>query len=52
MYSALWRILPGNLWVKIAILTAAAAAVITVLMVFVFPVVDAGITVRQVTVNQ
>ena len=52
MYAALWRILPGHLWVKIAISTAAAAVVITVLMVFVFPVVDAAITVREVTVNQ
>jgi hypothetical protein len=52
MYAALWRILPGDLWVKIAILTAAAAVVITVLMVFVFPAVDMAITVREVTVNQ
>jgi hypothetical protein len=52
MYSALWRILPGNIWVKIAILTAAATVVITGLMVFVFPVVDTAITVRDVTVNQ
>lgn len=52
MYAALWRILPGNVWVKSAILTGAAAVVITVLMVFVFPVVDAAISVREVTVNQ
>ncbi|WP_298122675.1 hypothetical protein [uncultured Aurantimicrobium sp.] len=52
MYAALWRVLPGSLWVKIAILTAAAAVVITVLMVFVFPIVDTAITVRDVTVNQ
>lgn len=52
MYAALWRVLPGSLWVKIAILTAAAAVLITVLMVFVFPIVDTAITVRDVTVNQ
>ena len=52
MYAALWRVLPGSLWVKIAILTAAAAVVITVLMIFVFPIVDTAITVRDVTVNQ
>jgi hypothetical protein len=52
MYSALWRVLPGNIWIKIAILTVAAAAVISVLMIFVFPVVDTAITVRDVTVNQ
>lgn len=52
MYAALWRVLPGNLWIKIALLTAGAAVLITVLMMFVFPVVDAAITVREVTVNQ
>ena len=52
MYAALWRVLPGSLWIKIAILTAATAVVITVLMMFVFPAVDTAITVREVTVNQ
>ncbi|AWR22351.1 MAG: hypothetical protein RR853_05835 [Aurantimicrobium sp.] len=52
MYAALWRVLPGSLWIKIAILTATAAVVITVLMMFVFPAVDTAITVREVTVNQ
>ena len=52
MYAALWRVLPGNFWVKSAILTGAAAVVITVLMIFVFPAVDTAITVREVTVNQ
>jgi hypothetical protein len=52
MYAALWRVLPGSLWIKIAILTVTAAVVITVLMMFVFPAVDTAITVREVTVNQ
>lgn len=52
MYAALWRVLPGTLWVKIAILTGAAALIITILMMFVFPAVDTAITVREVTVNQ
>ncbi|MEG1391645.1 MAG: hypothetical protein RSC50_01925 [Aurantimicrobium sp.] len=52
MYAALWRVLPGSLWIKIAILTATAAVVITVLMMFVFPAVDTAITVREVRVNQ
>ena len=52
MYAALWRVLPGSLWIKIAILTGTAAVVITVLMMFVFPAVDTAITVREVTVNQ
>jgi hypothetical protein len=52
MYAALWRILPGSLWVKIAILSAAAIVVITVLMMFVFPAVNTAISVREVTVTQ
>ena len=52
MYAALWRILPGTLWVEIAILAAAAIVVITVLMMFVFPAVNAAISVREVTVTQ
>ncbi len=52
MYAALWRILPGSLWVKIAILSGAALVVIAVLMMFVFPAVNAAISVREVTVNQ
>lgn len=51
MYAALWRILPGSLWVKIAILTAAATVLITLLMVVIFPAVNAAISVREVTVN-
>lgn len=51
MYAALWRVLPGNLWLKIAILTAGAAVIITLLMMFVFPAVNAAISVREVTVN-
>ncbi|BDU10096.1 hypothetical protein AINA4_00170 [Aurantimicrobium sp. INA4] len=52
MYAALWRILPGSLWVKIAILAAAAIVVITILMMFVFPAVNTAISVREVTVTQ
>ena len=52
MYAALWRILPGTLWVKIAILAAAAIVVITILMMFVFPAVNTAISVREVTVTQ
>ncbi len=51
MYAALWRVLPGNLWLKIAILTVGAAVIITVLMMLVFPAVNTAISVREVTVN-
>lgn len=52
MYAALWRLLPGNLWIKIAIVSAAVIIAVTLLMVFVFPAVDAAISVREVTVDQ
>lgn len=52
MYAALWRILPGSLWIKIAILTGGAVVVVSALMMFVFPAVDAAISVREVTVDQ
>jgi hypothetical protein len=51
MYSALWRVLPGALWLKIVILSGAAIAVISALMFFVFPLIDTAMTVREVTVE-
>ena len=41
MYSALWRILPGPRWARITTLVAAGIVVIGLLMLFVFPAVDA-----------
>lgn len=52
MYAALWRILPGPLWVRISILVVAASVVIAALMMFVFPAIDAAIAPREVTVTQ
>jgi hypothetical protein len=40
MYAALWRILPGPVWVRIAILLVLLAAVLYLLAFFVFPWVD------------
>jgi hypothetical protein len=40
MYAALWRVLPGPLWVRILILVALAVAVLFALVEWVFPVVD------------
>lgn len=37
MYAALWRILPGPVWVRILILVVAAAALLAVLVEWVFP---------------
>lgn len=37
MYAALWRVLPGPTWVRIAILVVAAALVLAALVEWVFP---------------
>lgn len=37
MYAALWRVLPGSRWVKIAILSVLAIAVLSVAVEWVFP---------------
>ncbi len=39
MYAALWRSLPGPLWVKVLQAVVLGAIIVTVLMVFVFPVI-------------
>lgn len=52
MYAALWRILPGPLWVRVLILVALAAGVLTVLVLWVFPFVDAITAPQEVVVEQ
>ncbi|WP_308466767.1 hypothetical protein [Rathayibacter soli] len=41
MYAALWRVLPGPVWVRISILLILLAAVLYALVTWVFPWVDA-----------
>lgn len=52
MYAALWRILPGPWWVRLLILLVAAAAVLTALVFWVFPVVDQMVAPQDVTVDE
>lgn len=52
MYVALWKLIPGPLWVRIAIAVGAAVVVIAALMMFVFPWVDSFLAPREVTVKQ
>lgn len=40
MYSAIWRLLPGPMWLRIIISTILVATVVALLMTFVFPWVD------------
>ncbi|CAN5375299.1 hypothetical protein BH09ACT6_BH09ACT6_26710 [soil metagenome] len=53
MYAALWRILPGPVWVRVLILLILLVAVLILLALWVFPWVDVLLTPSQpVTVNQ
>jgi hypothetical protein len=50
MYVALWKVLPGPLWVRILIVTVGAVAVLAALSFFLFPWVDTLLT-RSVDVG-
>lgn len=52
MYSALWRILPGPLFVRILILMVLIAAVLFSLIEWVFPWVNAMLPISEATVGQ
>jgi predicted membrane protein len=51
MYAALWRALPGPVWLRILILIVAVAALLTVLVQWVFPWVQTFIEPPEVTVG-
>jgi hypothetical protein len=51
MYGALWRVLPGPLWVRIILLLILVVAVVFVLFTWVFPWVDGIINPIEVTVD-
>ena len=52
MYAALWRVLPGPVWLRIVLLVIAAAAVLTACVLWVFPLVDQLTTPADVTVEE
>jgi hypothetical protein len=51
MYAALWRILPGPRWLRVVILIGLVAAVLAVLVSWVFPFIDQLTTPPDVTVG-
>lgn len=51
MYGALWRILPGPWWVRVAILLVLLVAVLAALAFWVFPWVQSLIPIPEVTVD-
>ena len=52
MYAALWRLLPGPLWLRILLVIVMVALVLAALVLWVFPWVDTFISAPEVTVEQ
>jgi hypothetical protein len=51
MYVALWRVLPGPVWLRVILVLLLAAAVVFALFTWVFPWVDAILNPINVTVE-
>jgi hypothetical protein len=51
MYGALWRVLPGPIWLRILILLVGAAAILTALVLWVFPLIQPLVTPPESTVG-
>ncbi|WP_165877438.1 MULTISPECIES: hypothetical protein [Agromyces] len=51
MYGALWRVLPGPVWLRIILLLLLATAVVFALFTWVFPWVDGVLNPINVTVE-
>jgi hypothetical protein len=52
VYAALWRVLPGPVWVRILIVVVLVAAVLFALATWVFPWIDGMLNPQNVTVDQ
>ncbi|GAA3729263.1 hypothetical protein GCM10022239_02460 [Leifsonia bigeumensis] len=52
MYGALWRVLPGPIWVRVLILLVALAGVLFCLQEWVFPWVNSLIPIPDATVTE
>ncbi len=51
MYAALWRVLPGPVWIRILLLLALLAGVLFMLSTWVFPWVDSIVNNQEATVG-
>jgi len=51
MYGALWRLMPGPLWLRIILFILFFVIVLGVLVVFVFPWLNTFVNVNDVTVG-
>lgn len=52
MYGALWRVLPGPVWVKVLILLVLVAAVLAACVTWVFPWAQEYVFPQDVTVTE
>ena len=52
MYGALWRVLPGPWWLRLLLLLVLLAAVLFVLVEWVFPFVNELVPAPDVTVEE
>jgi uncharacterized BrkB/YihY/UPF0761 family membrane protein len=51
MYAALWRVLPGPVWLRVLMALALLAAVLFILGTWVFPWVDSIVNNQEATVG-
>lgn len=51
MYAALWRLMPGPLWLRVIAFILFFAAVLAALVLFVFPWLNSFVNVNDVTVG-
>jgi hypothetical protein len=52
MYAALWKLIPGPLWLRLVVVIVFAALVLTACVLWVFPLVDQLTAPQNVTVGQ
>ncbi len=52
MYGALWRIMPGPLWLRIILIVLFFGAVLAALVYLVFPWLNTFVNVNDVTVGK
>lgn len=51
MYGAIWRLLPGPVWLRLIIVLALLSAVVAALFTWVFPWVQEFVDTQDVTVG-
>lgn len=51
MYAALWRVLPGPVWLRAAVLVALGVALVAVCFTWVFPAIAPFMPFTDVTVE-